>query len=142
MTQARPVGRFPARQRVRKRPEFQRIQAEGRRVTTPHFTLLLHAREEASPPAGARLGVTVSRRVGHAPIRSRSKRLVREAFRATRDLWEDGMDLVVIVRGGVAQLRLADVVAEWCQFGKQIARRTREAKKDRDKRGSVLADPA
>lgn len=142
MTQARPVGRFPARQRVRKRPEFQQIQAEGRRVTTPHFTLLLRARGEASPATGARLGITVSRRVGHAPIRSRSKRLVREAFRATRDLWEDCMDLVVIVRGGVAQLGLAEVVAEWRQFSKQIARRTREAEKDREKRASALAERA
>jgi ribonuclease P protein component len=60
-----------------------------------------------------RLGVTASRRIGVAVARNRAKRLVREAFRATEDLWQGGIDLVVIVRKPLGDTRLQDVVREW-----------------------------
>jgi ribonuclease P protein component len=135
-----PTGRFPAGQRVRKRPEFQRIQSGGRRVITPHFALLLYARDALPDFERARLGITVSRKVGHSVIRSRAKRLVREAFRATRSMWDDDIDLVVIVRKAPLGLKLRDVVEEWNVARKQISRRAIEARKDRDRRNSSLAE--
>jgi ribonuclease P protein component len=90
-----PSGRFPSRFRVRKRPEFLSIQERGQRVSTPRFVLILSASIGADSP---RLGITASRRVGNSVVRSRAKRLIREAFRATRELWPKGIDLVVIVK--------------------------------------------
>jgi ribonuclease P protein component len=128
------VGRFPAAHRIRKRPEFQRIQANGRGVRTTHFVLLLHARDPAAKQTEARLGVTVSRKVGSAVVRNRAKRLVREAFRATRDLWPADIDLVVIVRSAGSGLGLEQVVAEWRKAASSLRRRAQEARKDREKR--------
>jgi len=51
----------------------------------------------------ARLGITVSRRVGSAVARARVKRRVREWFRRTRDALQSGKDLVVIARAGAAE---------------------------------------
>jgi ribonuclease P protein component len=45
-----------------------------------------------------RLGLSVSRRVGTAPVRNRIKRLLREAFRAHQHDLAVGYDLVVVVR--------------------------------------------
>ncbi len=49
-----------------------------------------------------RLGLSVSRRVGKAVVRSRIKRMLREAFRLTQAQWpmlgDTGLDLVVVVR--------------------------------------------
>ena len=84
MTGAVPVGRFPPAQRLQKRLEFQTAQSAGRKAILPHFVLLLYARAESGE---ARLGIVASRRVGTAVIRNRAKRLVREAFRATRHLF-------------------------------------------------------
>lgn len=138
-TARRPEGRFPAAQRVRKRPEFQEIQSRARRVNTEHFCLLVYARDDDS---GARLGITASRRIGNAVARSRSKRLIREAYRATRDFWPSDIDLVVVARRAPDGLGLSEVVAEWEAAARQIARRIQEARKDRDRRQSELADPA
>ncbi len=134
-----PHGRFPATQRVRKRPEFQQIQANGRRVTTPHFVLLVSARAPAEDLPQARLGVTVSRKVGNAVVRNRAKRLIREAFRATRSLWPADVDLVVIVKRPLGEKKLADVIDEWTAADKAIARRIREARDDLERRASVSA---
>ena len=52
-------------------------------------------------PNGAerhRLGLSVSRRVGKAVVRSRVKRMLREAFRLNRHGWPGALDVVVVVR--------------------------------------------
>ncbi|MEI9952641.1 MAG: ribonuclease P protein component [Pseudomonadota bacterium] len=117
-----PSGRFPSRSRVRKRVEFLRIQDGGLRVSTSRFVLILSANAASSSP---RLGITASRRVGNAVVRSRAKRLIREAFRATRELWPAGIDLVVIVKRATGESKLESVIAEWLAARPQIERRLR-----------------
>ncbi len=119
---AQPSGRFPSRFRVRKRPEFLSIQERGQRVSTARFVLILSVSSAADSP---RLGITASRRVGNAVVRSRAKRLIREAFRATRELWPVGIDLVVIVKRAPGESKLESVVSEWQAARPQIERRIR-----------------
>jgi ribonuclease P protein component len=119
-----PVGRFPSRSRVRKRVEFLRIQDGGLRVSTSRFVLILSA-SAASPTSEPRLGITASRRVGNAVVRSRAKRLIREAFRATRELWPAGIDLVVIVKRATGESKLDSVIAEFFAARPQIEKRLR-----------------
>ncbi len=52
----------------------------------------------------ARLGITVSRRVGNAVIRNRLKRRIREWYRTGGRGRVDGLDLVVIARPPAARL--------------------------------------
>ncbi len=96
--------------RLRRHGEFVRAQRSGRRVGTPHFTLLVAA--QPPPPRPARLGLVVSRAVGSAVRRNRIKRLCRECFRLSKPL-PDGVDLVVIARAGSPELDLEQVRAEW-----------------------------
>jgi ribonuclease P protein component len=79
---------------------------------TSSFVFLVHARRDAldQPP---RLGITASKKLGDAPTRNRAKRLVREAFRAVRQTWSRGLDVVVIVRHLGADTNLWDVLGEW-----------------------------
>jgi ribonuclease P protein component len=132
----RPEGRFTSGQRVRKRPEFLRIQAGAQRVTTPHFVLLVQARGGEGAP-GARLGITVSRKIGNAVVRNRAKRLIREAFRATRALWPPDIDLVVIVKRPTGEAKLEDVVDEWLGRAELIERRIQQTRKDRERRAPL-----
>jgi ribonuclease P protein component len=130
VSEIRPTGRFSSDRRLRKRREFQRVQASGRRVTTPHFLLFL-ALADATKASPARLGITASRRIGGAVIRNRAKRLVREAFRATQELWAAGVEVVVVVRCSLGRMKVAEIVAEWRAAERAIRRRTVEARRDR-----------
>lgn len=60
----------------------------------------------------ARLGVTVSRRVGNAVVRNRVKRRIREWFRQFGRERMVGSDVVVIARQGAAHLDGATTFAE------------------------------
>lgn len=116
----RPMGRYAADERIRKRTDYLRIQQAGHRVVSPGFVFMLR---RSAPSRGPRLGITASRRVGNAVERNRAKRLVREAFRTVRTTWPAGMDVVVIVRQALGNTKLGAVVAEWQAARGRIVRR-------------------
>jgi len=100
--------------------------------------LLLYARAESGE---ARLGIVASRKVGTATVRNRAKRLVREAFRATREIFLPGIDVVVIVRRPLDGMKLDDVRNEWLSREDLVRRKTLEARRDHAAR-SRAATPA
>ncbi len=132
---AEPRGTLPASARVKKRREYQEIQSRGQRLPLPHFVLIVAARDP-DDAHGPRLGITASRKIGGAVQRNRAKRLVREAFRATRELFPPDIDVVVIVRTNLGALRLADVVAELRSAEGALSQRIARARRERGaKRG-------
>jgi ribonuclease P protein component len=87
----------PQRARAMQSADFERATRQGRRCATEHFLLFAFRRDDELP---ARLGITVTRKVGKAVPRNRIKRLVREWFR--RRQGELGAsDLVVIAKRGL-----------------------------------------
>lgn len=84
------------------------MQREGRRRVTAHF-IVLTRRRDLGP---SRIGITTSRKVGHAPDRNRVRRLVREFFRRRHHALHHISDIVVIARTGAPLLGLQDVERE------------------------------
>ncbi|MBF0181870.1 MAG: ribonuclease P protein component [Magnetococcales bacterium] len=100
-----PDYRFPKSARLLTSREFQRVASQGRRHVSRCFTLLAHQGD--SP--GARLGITVSRKVGKSVTRSRIKRVVREFFRLHRAGLTPGIECVVIAKPAAGQTANADL---------------------------------
>ena len=71
------------------------------RVHSAHFVLLLH-RRDPEDGVGGRLGLVAARRVGNAVARNRGKRLVREWFRRLPEGRMPDVDIVVILKPGIA----------------------------------------
>lgn len=86
----------PAPQRLKLRAEFLRAAARGRKAAVHGLVLQALARDDDGP---ARIGFTVTRKVGNAVIRNRTRRRLKEATRLLlRDRPVSGHDLVVIGR--------------------------------------------
>ena len=58
--------------------------------------LVLYARKNRT--STKRVGITVSKKLGHAVVRNRGRRRVREVYRLNEDLFSSGWDIVVVVR--------------------------------------------
>jgi len=104
---ARPEG-YPKAARLRRRMEFLAVQRDGRRRHTPCFVII----RRPGPAALARLGVTVSARVGNAVVRNRLKRVTREVFRRWRRRCPSAADIVVIAKPGAQHLTNAQAATE------------------------------
>lgn len=87
---------FPRTARMRHRREFLSLGRTGEKRRTPHFVLVIER-----SPAPARLGITVSRKVGNAVTRNRLKRRIRERFRRHSLRTEVNGTLLVIAKSGV-----------------------------------------
>jgi ribonuclease P protein component len=89
-----PPGVKPGR--LKRRPEFLRVASSGRKAAVGGVVLQALDRHDSAP---ARLGFTVTRKVGNAVIRNRTRRRLKEAARlllAERAV--TGADLVLIGR--------------------------------------------
>lgn len=92
----RPSYRFPSDLRIKRSVEFANIFRKGR--VANDNVLVVHAVRGAAE--ATRLGLSLSKKVGCAPLRNRWKRLIREAFRKNREQLPAGLLIVVRPRKG------------------------------------------
>ena len=86
----------PGPDRLKRRPEFLRVAAKGRKAPMPGLVLQALKRDDAGP---ARVGITVTKKIGNAVIRNRTRRRLKEAARLLlRAQAVTGVDLVLIGR--------------------------------------------
>jgi ribonuclease P protein component len=109
---------LPRARRVRKRADYLAIQGAGRRVSGDHY--MLFARRAEGEPGPARLGVTVSRKVGGAVLRNKVKRWVRESCRRMQRDLPTGMDLVVVARPSAARSGYGPTAAELANLARRL----------------------
>lgn len=92
--------------RLRAAHEFARLKVKGSRLAVGCLVLNW---EPATGRPQSRVGVITSRKVGHAVLRNRARRLLRESFR--RHQSELGMpsDLVLVARNSIVGRTQAEV---------------------------------
>jgi ribonuclease P protein component len=82
---------FRPEHRIRKQEDFERIYQA--RIFAADDVLVVNGDGNNLPHP--RLGLSVSKKVGNAVVRNRWKRLIREAFRLSREQLPAGIDLIV-----------------------------------------------
>ncbi|MFM7107183.1 MAG: ribonuclease P protein component [Planctomycetaceae bacterium] len=95
-----PGRGFPRAARLLRPGDFARVY--GRKRSAAAGPIVVYAAPNRCVDGGARLGLSVSRRIGGAVVRNRWKRVLREAFREVRGDLPAGTDVIVVVRSGQA----------------------------------------
>lgn len=86
---------FKKEDRIVRTEDFKRTMEKGAKLRSSHFIVFCFRRDGNG---GARLGLSVSRKVGNAVCRNRWKRLIREVFRRKIRFMIPETDIVVMVR--------------------------------------------
>jgi ribonuclease P protein component len=146
---SRSAWSFGPADRLHRRAEYLRLQKTGARYQTAHFVMYAgrlddgsHVLPGRSPGVSAcapspsptrslptivprsRLGMTVSRRIGSAVVRNRTRRRVRECYRLKlRSMFPDGTALIVIARSGAGTLKTPAIASELLHAATKLSAR-------------------
>ena len=79
---------------LKKNSDFQKVYRQGKSYANRY--LVMYVLENHTE--GNRLGISVSKKVGNSVIRHQLTRLIRESYRLHEDMFNNGLDIVVIAR--------------------------------------------
>ena len=108
---------FPKTSRILKRAEFLKLGEVGQRLVGRHFVIVYAPCEHPH----SRLGITVTKKIGHAVTRNRLKRVCREFFRTRHGRLAASYDVHVIARHAAAQAARNELLQSLEKLFSQIA---------------------
>lgn len=79
---------------LKKNKDFQIVYRTG--ISYANRLLVMYVTENSGNRN--RLGISVSKKVGNSVVRHRLTRLIREAYRLQEEMFDSGLDIVVIAR--------------------------------------------
>lgn len=100
-------------ERLKRRADFLRVAASRWKYATPGLVVQMRQREDMSSNPAARVGFTVTRKIGSAVTRNRARRRLREAARAILpEVAAPGCDYVLVARQGTIGRPYAELVGD------------------------------
>ena len=106
--------RYPHSESLKKNRDFQLLYKEGRSRANRY--LVLYVKENGLEKN--RLGVSVSKKVGNSIVRHRITRLIRESYRLHEDMFNSGLDMVVIARVSAKDHSMKEIESALLHLGK------------------------
>ena len=91
--------------RLRKNSEFKKVYQHGKSAPSKYVVLYFKPNRRQK----LRIGISVSKKVGGSVVRSRVKRILREAVRHHLGEIVPGVDIILIARGAIKGIKSTEV---------------------------------
>ena len=89
---------------LKKNCDFQYVYRNGKSYANKYLVMyILENHGDRN-----RLGISVSKKVGNSVVRHRVTRLVRESYRLHENIFNSGLDIVVIARNSASRITYAE----------------------------------
>ena len=111
------MNSLPREARLRLGPQYKAVREHGVSAYGPFFRLACLKRETES----TQLGIIVSKRVGPAVARNKTKRRFREIYRHQRSHLQQNLWLVLIAAPKAATASFQELEKEWLRLGKKLS---------------------
>ena len=85
--------------------EFQAIYKSGKSYANKYLVMYV----SDNPEGKSKLGISVSKKVGNSVVRHRLARLIRESYRLNREMFNSGLNIVVIARATAKGRNFAEI---------------------------------
>ncbi|MBQ1801411.1 ribonuclease P protein component [Lachnobacterium bovis] len=91
---------------LKKNREFQKVYSQGKSYANRYLVMyvLKNNLNEKN-----RVGISVSKKVGNSVIRHHLTRLIRESYRLHEEMFNSGLDIVVVARVSAKEISYAQV---------------------------------
>lgn len=98
---------------LKKNKDFSKVYNNGKSFANRY--LVMYVLENHTP--NNRLGVSVSKKVGNSVIRHHITRLIRESYRLQEDMFNSGLDIVVIARSNAKNASYHEIASALMHLG-------------------------
>ena len=99
---------------LKKNSNFKNVYTHGKSYANKYLVMyMLENNQDIN-----RLGISVSKKVGNSVVRHRITRLVRESYRLHENIFNSGLDIVVVARKGASTVRYAEIESALLHLGK------------------------
>ena len=96
--------------------QFRRVYSLGR--SKADYCIAMYVLE--NDLSVSRLGITVSKKIGNSVVRSRVKRIIKEAFRLHEIAFAPGYDIVIVARRAARNKKSTDMEVSLLKLGKKL----------------------
>ena len=100
---------------IKQNYEFRRLYSKGKSCANAY--LVVYCRKNRS--GRSRIGYTVSNKVGHAVVRNRIRRRLREIYRLNEQRFQPGWDIVVVARTRAVEAPFEKLTASYLTLAKK-----------------------
>lgn len=90
---------------LKKNRDFQNVYQNGRSYANKYLVMYVLKNNLGSN----RVGISVSKKVGNSVVRHRLTRLIREVYRLHEDMFNSGLDIVVLARVNAKSILYTDM---------------------------------
>ena len=98
---------------LKKHHDFQKVYKAGRSYGNKYLVMyILENNLEKN-----RVGISVSKKVGNSVIRHRITRLIRESYRLQEEMFNSGLDIVVIARSTAREVGYKEIESALMHLG-------------------------
>ena len=99
---------------LRKNQQFQFVYRNGKSYANKYMVMYV----KKNGLGINRLGISVSKKVGNSVVRHRVKRLIKESYRLHENIFNSGLDIVIVGRPGAATVGYEEVEGALLHLGK------------------------
>ena len=101
-------------QSLKKNADFQIVYKEGKSFANKYLVMYVKENDLGIN----RVGISVSKKVGNSVVRHRVKRLILESYRLQEDMFNSGLDMVVIARNTAKDKSCQEIESALLHLGK------------------------
>ena len=98
---------------LKKNQDFQQVYRNGKSFANKYLVMYVLANQLSKN----RIGISVSKKVGNSVIRHRITRLIRESYRLHEDMFNSGLDIVVIARANARYVGYREIESALLHLG-------------------------
>lgn len=94
--------------------QFNNVYKSGKYYANKYLVMYVLKNELSTN----RIGISVSKKVGNSVVRHRLTRLVRESYRLHEEMFDSGLDIVIVIRKDAALMTYEKIESAFLHLGK------------------------